>query len=76
MVTVVVPIKRSALVKTFARMRSWLDQRRCEVGFREIAVAGGLLIQIGFANATLASDFTAEFGGKSVRGDVGGHARI
>jgi hypothetical protein len=75
MTSVVVPVGRSALGKTFAAMRQWLDHKHCEnATFRELATNNGLLVQVGFGDAAVASEFASQFGGATAAGDDQGLA--
>lgn len=60
-----IPVTKSALGKTLSRMREWLDSRHCETSsFRELAIIGGIALQIGFLSAADAEAFADQFGGK------------
>lgn len=64
MLLVVVPIRKSQFIGTLAAMREWLDGHQCETKlFRTIAIAGGLLLQIGFSNPAPALEFADHFRG-------------
>ena len=71
MILVIVPIQKSQFVGTSAAMRDWLDSHRCETQvFRAIAIAGGLLLQIGFLNSAPALEFAAHFSGTATGMDA------
>ena len=60
-----IPVTKSTIGKTLNRMREWLDSRGCETrSFRELAIIGGIALQIGFLSATDAKAFADHFGGK------------
>jgi hypothetical protein len=59
-----IPVTRAALGRTLNRMREWLDARHCETrSFRELAMIGGIVLQIGFPGTADAKAFADRFGG-------------
>ena len=59
-----IPVTKSTLGKTLSRMREWLDSRGCETrSFRELAIIGGVALQIGFLSTADAKAFADQFGG-------------
>ena len=60
-----VSVARSSLIATLNAMREWLDHRRCETcSFRQMLVASGLVLQIGFASMPDANAFANRFAGQ------------
>jgi hypothetical protein len=59
-----IPVAKAVLGKTLCRMREWLDSRRYETcSFRQLAMIGGIVLQIGFLSANDAKAFADQFGG-------------
>jgi hypothetical protein len=59
-----IPVAKAVLGKTLGRMREWLDSRRYETcSLRQLAMIGGIVLQIGFLSANDAKAFADQFGG-------------
>jgi hypothetical protein len=65
MEVVEVLVGKSALSRTLSAMREWLDRRRCETcSFRQIFIADGHSLQIGFPAGADATAFANQFDGQ------------
>jgi hypothetical protein len=75
-----IPVTKAALGRTLSRMREWLDSRHCETrSFHELAMIGGIALQIGFLSAADARAFSDQFGGTlgpETGAAVPGHDRL